>query len=96
MAEPYLSKEKRAAETDDHPLIRDGGRRGKHGQDLAYHVDALRSPHNAHYQTQDRASVVTTLCGIRYERRRARTHTRYGPQGGNVTLCVQKLSIERP
>ena len=82
MAEPYLSKEKRAADTDDYPLIRDGGRRhGTHGQDLAYHVDALRSPHIVHYQTQDRASVVTTLCGIRYERRRARTHTRYGRQG---------------
>jgi putative transposase len=39
---------------------------------------------------------VTKLCGQRYERRRERTHTRYGRQGGVVTLGGQKLPIERP
>jgi transposase-like protein len=39
---------------------------------------------------------VTKLCGQRYERRRERTHTRYGRQRGVVTLGGQKLPIERP
>jgi transposase-like protein len=39
---------------------------------------------------------VTRLCGKRYERRHERTHTRYGWQGGVVTIGGQKLPIERP
>jgi transposase-like protein len=39
---------------------------------------------------------VTRLCGTRYERRPGRTHTRYGRQGGVVTLGGQKLPIDRP
>src|SRR5262249_12346666 len=39
---------------------------------------------------------VTRLCGARYARRPARTHTRYGCQGGVVTLGGQKLPIDRP
>jgi putative transposase len=39
---------------------------------------------------------VTRLCGQRYERQPERTHTRYGRQGGVVTLGGQKLPIDRP
>jgi putative transposase len=39
---------------------------------------------------------VTRLCGARYERRPDRAHTRYGRQGGVVTLAGQKLPIDRP
>ncbi len=39
---------------------------------------------------------VTRLCGTRYERQPERTHTRYGRQGGVVTLGGQKLPINRP
>jgi putative transposase len=39
---------------------------------------------------------VTRLCGARYERRPGRTNTRYGRQGGVVTLGGQKLPIDRP
>jgi transposase-like protein len=39
---------------------------------------------------------VTRLCGARYERRPDRTHTRYGRQGGVVTLGGQKLPVARP
>jgi putative transposase len=39
---------------------------------------------------------VTRLCGRRYERQPGRTHTRYGRQGGVVTLGGQKLPIDRP
>ena len=39
---------------------------------------------------------VTRLCGARYERRPERTHTRYGRQGGAVTLSGQKLRVDRP
>ena len=39
---------------------------------------------------------VARLCGRRYQRRPERTHTRYGHQGGVVTLGGQKLPIERP
>jgi putative transposase len=39
---------------------------------------------------------VTRLCGARYERRPGRAHTRYGRQGGVVTLAGQKLPIVRP
>ena len=39
---------------------------------------------------------VTRLCGARYERHPERTHTRYGRQGGVVTLAGQKLPIDRP
>jgi putative transposase len=39
---------------------------------------------------------VTRLCGRRYERQPERTHTRYGRQGGVVTLGGQKLPIDRP
>jgi len=39
---------------------------------------------------------VTRLCGARYERRPERTHTRYGRQGGVVTLGGQKLPVARP
>jgi transposase-like protein len=39
---------------------------------------------------------VTRLCGRRYERQPDRTHTRYGRQGGVVTLGGQKLPIDRP
>jgi putative transposase len=39
---------------------------------------------------------VTRLCGRRYERPSQRTHTRYGRQGGVVTLGGQKLPIDRP
>ena len=39
---------------------------------------------------------VTRLCGARYERRPGRTHTRYGRQGGVVTLGGQKLPVARP
>jgi hypothetical protein len=52
MAEPYFCKEKRAAETDDHPLVRDAGDdAGSMARTLACRVDALRSPHNARIQT---------------------------------------------
>jgi putative transposase len=39
---------------------------------------------------------VARLCGARYERRPDRCHTRYGRQGGVVTLAGQKLPISRP
>jgi transposase-like protein len=39
---------------------------------------------------------VTRLCGRRYERQPERAHTRYGRQGGVVTLGGQKLPIDRP
>ena len=39
---------------------------------------------------------VTRLCGARYERRPERAHTRYGRQGGVVTLGGQKLPVARP
>jgi hypothetical protein len=39
---------------------------------------------------------VTRLCGVRYERHAERVHTRYGHQGGLVTLERQKLLIVRP
>jgi transposase-like protein len=39
---------------------------------------------------------VTRLCGARYERRPGRAHTRYGRQGGAVTLGGRKLPIDRP
>lgn len=39
---------------------------------------------------------VTRLCGARYERPPERTHTRYGRQGGVVTLGGQKLPIDKP
>jgi putative transposase len=39
---------------------------------------------------------VTRLCGARYQRRPDRAHTRYGRQGGTVTLAGQKLPIARP
>ena len=39
---------------------------------------------------------VTRLCGARYQRHPDRTHTRYGRQGGVVTLGGQKLPIDRP
>jgi len=39
---------------------------------------------------------VTRLCGDRYVRRPGRAHTRYGRQGGVVTLGGQKLPIDRP
>jgi len=39
---------------------------------------------------------VTRLCGQRYERQPERTHTRYGCQGGIVTLGGQKLPIDKP
>jgi transposase-like protein len=39
---------------------------------------------------------VPRLCGRGYERQPDRTHTRYGRQGGVVTLGGQKLPIDRP
>jgi putative transposase len=39
---------------------------------------------------------VTRLCGARYEHQPERAHTRYGRQGGVVTLGGQKLPITRP
>ena len=39
---------------------------------------------------------VPRLCGARYERQPQRTHTRYGRQGGVVSLGGQKLPIEKP
>jgi transposase-like protein len=39
---------------------------------------------------------VARLCGARYQHQPGRTHTRYGRQGGVVTLAGQKLPIERP
>jgi putative transposase len=39
---------------------------------------------------------VTRLCGARYQHQPDRTHTRYGRQGGVVTLAGQKLPIDRP
>ena len=39
---------------------------------------------------------VARLCGARYQHQPGRTHTRYGRQGGVVTLAGQKLPIDRP
>jgi transposase-like protein len=39
---------------------------------------------------------VARLCGARYQHQPDRTHTRYGRQGGVVTLAGQKLPIDRP
>ena len=39
---------------------------------------------------------VARLCGARYQHQPGRTHTRYGSQGGVVTLAGQKLPIDRP
>jgi transposase-like protein len=39
---------------------------------------------------------VVRLCGARYQRQLDRAHTRYGRQGGVVTLAGQKLPINRP
>jgi len=52
MAAPYFCKEKRAAETDAHPLVRHGGDDARSMvRTLACRVDALRSPHNTRIQT---------------------------------------------
>ena len=39
---------------------------------------------------------VTQCCGPRYERPQERQETRYGHQGGFVTLGGQKLPIRKP
>jgi transposase-like protein len=39
---------------------------------------------------------VKRLCGARYERRPDRTCTRYGRQGGVITLGGQKVPVDRP
>jgi transposase-like protein len=39
---------------------------------------------------------VLRLCGPRYERNAQRAYTRFGRQGGVVTLSGQKISIQRP
>ena len=39
---------------------------------------------------------VARLCGARYQHQPDRAHTRYGRQGGVVTLGGQKLPIDRP
>jgi transposase-like protein len=39
---------------------------------------------------------VEQLCGARYQHQQGRIYTRFGRQGGVVTLAGQKLSLDRP